>query len=127
MDQKCLAEIKAREQAATPGPWKASTCNYHILLLLDNAGHALLREPEGKYNSDFIAHSRTDIPALIADNAAKDQQIATLEKALKIAAELYNKATGDGWSASDETAEDFIFMAEYPEQAKKQEGDHEKA
>jgi hypothetical protein len=59
---------------------------------------------------------------LKADNSAKDQQIATLKRALKIAAELYNKATGDGWSASDETAEDFIFMAEHPEQAKEQEG-----
>lgn len=128
MDAKYLAEIKAREQAATPGPWEEKTnrhpqCNGEPWGWISGAaGNITWSGYVGKTNADFIAHARTDIPALISeveqmtkqleewrttyirmkeqwkhdcdllvqagnDNAAKDQQIATLEKALGLACE----------------------------------------
>lgn len=128
MDAKYLAEIKAREQAATPGPWEEKTnrhpqCNGEPWGWISGAaGNITWSGYVGKTNADFIAHARTDIPALISeveqmtkqleewrttyirmkeqwkhdcdllvqagnDNVAKDQQIATLEKALELACE----------------------------------------
>ncbi len=63
MDTEYLAEIKAREQAATPGPWKVGIS----ALITDANGHALFFGEDAKGNADFIAHARTDIPALVAE------------------------------------------------------------
>ena len=99
MDAKYLAEIKAREQAATPGPWPRD---------------GTIFTANGINNCEFIYYARADIPALLAEVerlrnvvkiqrascslvetakaanavdeiAAKDQQIATLERALEYA------------------------------------------
>ena len=122
MDAKYLAEIKAREQDATPGPW-VSIFDLKGFTVYDMSGEkgkiiAKLRNTKhGNQRSDasFIAHSRTDIPALITEverlnaelidyphlervlkgqqdqNARlrriieqKDQQIATLKRALEM-------------------------------------------
>jgi len=83
MDQESVDEIEAREQAATPGPWewKATVDEEAVgivspdtAVMCGDIGHF---EIESK-DAEFIAHARADIPALLADNAAKDQQIATL-------------------------------------------------
>lgn len=125
MDAKQLAEIKAREQAATPGPWDADTPPYVTIQKSEYVINAICAVGVCEQNikdADFIAHARTDIPALISeveqmtkqfeewrttyirmkeqwkhdcdllvqagnDNAAKDQQIATLEKALELKCE----------------------------------------
>lgn len=120
MDQKYISEIKAREQAATPGPW-VSVFDLKGFTIYDMSGEkgkiiAKLRNSKCKYkqpDAAFIAHARTDIPALLAeverlteelessekanDIGAKqndelldkledaDQQIATLKKALEVA------------------------------------------
>lgn len=132
MDAKYLEEIKAREQVATPGTWKVGDGTHQSLF---NGRNAVISQG-GRYvvtdravysdapdfnkqvfsNMEFIAHARTDIPALIAEverltdengdyhhmeivadgqqnqNSrlreiinAKDQQIATLKKALEMA------------------------------------------
>ena len=47
MDTKRIAEIRARVEAATPGPWTTKTL------------HTTLAD------ADFIAHSRTDLPFLL--------------------------------------------------------------
>lgn len=97
MDAKYLAEIKAREHVATPGPWKVGIS----ALITDANGHALFFGEDAKGNADFIAHARTDIPALISEverlNVIAEQRyqlydgalttIATLEKALELACE----------------------------------------
>lgn len=105
MDAKYLAEIKAREQAATPGPWYADGWG-----LFDDIQGELVELHDTDPDAQFIAHARADIPALVAEvewlnrelsrigsNASddkkmrrkditdKDQQIATLEKALELA------------------------------------------
>ena len=46
-DQTRLAEIRARVEAATPGPWTTKTL--HTTLV----------------DADFIAHSRADVPFLL--------------------------------------------------------------
>lgn len=88
MDPKYLAEIKARERAATPGPWKVGIS----AMITDGNGHALFFGEGAKANAEFIAHARADIPALIAEVehshseiAYKDEQITTLQKALELA------------------------------------------
>lgn len=125
MNPKYLAEIKAREQAATKGPWFYSLNGY----IIPNDGGEPVAFVGGSgdqaiLDCKFISRARTDIPALIAeverltkenqglransmiqehiilggydpadkdkivrlimDNAAKDQQIATLKKQLEI-------------------------------------------
>jgi hypothetical protein len=75
MDQKYLAEIKAREQAATRGPWEVKT-NRHP----ETTGEAWgwIKGPcenwcwtdmrsSSRHDAEFIAHARTDIPALLAE------------------------------------------------------------
>ena len=87
MDAKYLAEIKAREQAATKGPWEYSQAG-HIYCketgLIDTVAFVGESGKQAVKNASFIAHARTDISALLADNAAKDQQIATLKRALEM-------------------------------------------
>lgn len=73
MDQKYLSEIKAREQAATPGPWVWNS----IEGLMYNGKETVISSNESieydsvaviaQNNAAFIAHARTDIPALISE------------------------------------------------------------
>ena len=65
MDAKYLAEIKARIEAY----------------------QRTLQTGENAFNSrvEIEKYAYTDLKFLLADNAAKDQQIATLEKALELA------------------------------------------
>jgi hypothetical protein len=94
--EKALSEMEAREKAATPGEWKycaiqpwddkfALTVNYPA-----DIGN-LLSESDAK----FLAHARTDIPALIAAlrhalkhrsyfNAAEDIKLETIANALEV-------------------------------------------
>ncbi len=78
MDQKYLAEIKAREQAATPGPWEDDIADIWL-------GDRHIAEVYSTSDTTFIAHARADIPALLAEVERQDQQIATLKKALDMA------------------------------------------
>ncbi|MFR1804773.1 MAG: hypothetical protein ACLSWS_22490 [Faecalispora jeddahensis] len=152
---------------ATPGPWEEKTnrhpqCNGEPWGWISGAaGNITWSGYVGKTNADFIAHARTDIPALISeveqleewrttyirmkeqwkhdcdllvqagnDNAAKDQQIATLEKALelaceKIATELgYEKFEEAGINSISEGAK--ALMEIFTQQAKEQGVTHEK-
>jgi len=63
-----LDEIKARCEAATPGPWKKNQATIHGCDL--QAGtHCIsfLGFANGAdADAEFVAHSRTDIPALLA-------------------------------------------------------------
>lgn len=68
MEQKYFEEIKAREQAATPGPWrkkleKNATLGRYVWHFYNQNGKFAMDEAD----SDFICNSRTDIPALIAE------------------------------------------------------------
>lgn len=59
-----LAEIQARAEAATPGPWHEEAGNVHV-------EHGRLATIGGTYvtavpDAEFIAHAREDVPALVA-------------------------------------------------------------
>lgn len=86
-----LAAIKARVEAATPGPWKweLSPANYDIGYMKGGDGSNMCLFPAIKKirngrlimmeTADFIAHSRTDIPALLAHVEAQAERIKGLE------------------------------------------------
>jgi len=74
-----LAEIKAREQAAAPGPWWISA-NFKIII---PKGGALEKSSE---NMIFIARARQDVPALIVEverlNAENERLTRELDAAV---------------------------------------------
>lgn len=73
-----LAEIKARAEAATEGPWEhvrdsnehLADCppTYESLVTADNGYVAVLDwgNTSTSPDAEFIAHARTDVPALVA-------------------------------------------------------------
>lgn len=70
-----LDEIEARANAATPGPWEAGCNDRHVLYVTtENEEFCAEYGPElydsqGFFSDDdteFIAHARTDVPALVA-------------------------------------------------------------
>jgi len=152
MDAKYFAEIKAREQAATPGPWEYFDCANEIWSIAHKTvtnDDTVIGGTEGegisinKPDAAFIAHARTDIPALIAEverlqnlceeneqlierlanqsrrlndsGVTKDQQIATLKKALELACDAF-----------DYTPSGHTLMDLYIQQAQEQDGNHDK-
>lgn len=64
-----VAEIAAREQAATPGDWTE-------IQVLDHEG-CQVWPWEREEDMNFAYHARQDIPALLTDRAARDKQVAT--------------------------------------------------
>lgn len=134
MDAKQLAEIKAREQAATPGPWKVGIS----ALITDANGHALFFGEDAKGNADFIAHARTDIPALISEverlNVIAEQRyqlydgalttIATLEKALGLACERIAEYAFCGGTDAMKQKHAKKNIQHFIQQAQEQEADH---
>ena len=67
MTPERLAEIEARAEAATEGPWEAWDRGIGFEVHVD--GEALnseLRETFRQADAEFIAASRTDVPALVA-------------------------------------------------------------
>lgn len=68
-----IEEIKAREQAATPGPWTFNDAILHIYQDVEhgeriaNAEIGQRKTTQKISDAAFIAHSRTDIPALIEE------------------------------------------------------------
>jgi hypothetical protein len=85
-----LDAIEARAAAATDGPWMAdgheiygSGCG---ILDVDQWKAETLRieDPEGaKADAEFIAHARTDVPALVARVRQQDTVIAELRAVLE--------------------------------------------
>ena len=70
-----LAEIEARVQVATPGPWKSmwegrdhESGDHFIMRGTDDGRHDdLYLSPSRIEDQDFVAHSRQDVPALLAE------------------------------------------------------------
>lgn len=79
MDDKRLDEIEARANAATPGPWKYDErhCFEDEVRICGCAVHF-------PYPGDakFCAHSRTDIPDLIAAVRERDKEIERIRHEL---------------------------------------------
>lgn len=65
-----LDEIKARAEAATEGPWTGNNGDGYGAYCVDNpTGRTVARCEYGPYegsrDATFIAHARTDVPALV--------------------------------------------------------------
>jgi hypothetical protein len=67
MDSKYFEEIKAREQAATPRPWKMENNPKGSGFFGTIHGEAGVSFSGNRADNEFIAHARTDIPELIAE------------------------------------------------------------
>ena len=70
-----LNEIEARANAATPGPWEAGCNDRHMhYVTTENEEFCQTYGPElydsqgffSDADTEFIAHARTDVPALVA-------------------------------------------------------------
>ncbi len=73
MDEAQLEAIKARAEKATPGPWyyDEEGCRAYIWQsgsLLDSVCHLQVsNRPGWRKDAAFIAHARTDLPALVEE------------------------------------------------------------
>lgn len=85
-----LAEIEARANAATPGPWRVGHAEtWHVFgdvgnpeLMAPACGRVLLRANEHyRHGHDmaFIAHARADVPALVAEVRRLRELVARAE------------------------------------------------
>ena len=95
-EAKRLAEIRARAEKATPGPWKWHTSNSWRRLKRDDRGISQsVSEPfvarDGHPDLDinepdmqFIAHARTDIPFLLAEIERLRAQVRRYAERLEI-------------------------------------------
>lgn len=99
-----IEEIKARHEAATPGPWylgmsganfEGFSLEYHIATVYNKKIYA--QPPGGQFpaaDADFIAHARTDIPELLAEVerlTAENQQNADYAEIYKDICDKYGK------------------------------------
>lgn len=74
MTSEELAAIKARAEAATPGPWKRSdeesgdyyAPGWSVEAPIEVGSMSLAVSIDDKPDAEFIAHARTDVPALVA-------------------------------------------------------------
>ena len=73
MTEQELAEIEARANAATPGPWDSAygmTGTFVFEVLNEDDAHCTIAELSRfnqRNDAAFISHAREDIPALIAE------------------------------------------------------------
>jgi hypothetical protein len=75
LDDTRLAEIAARVEAASKGPWKVCEDYSDVL---DGDGHQIIshfHDPDGQ----FTAHARQDVPALLAEVERLKARVAELE------------------------------------------------
>lgn len=146
MDTKYLAEIKAREQAATKGPWFYSLNGY----IIPNDGGEPVAFVGGSgdqaiLDCKFISRARADIPALIAEverlTEARDylqvlydklnerdknrsKHITTLKRALELACN-YGERWYDNAMLGDEDYTPIcanMLLDNFMKQAQEQEG-----
>ena len=97
-----LDEIRARAEAATPGPWGQGNINSGDgISLLDvyseHAGYVKVASVWDSEDRDFIAHAREDIPYLLAE-------VERLRAALTLACR-------DGWSDWESAATYYVEQA----------------
>ncbi|MGY1579204.1 hypothetical protein [Streptomyces sp. MN13] len=96
-----LAEITARVEAATPGPWR--TDGWEIYQGGEGEAPDLMKwigetcrvdDYDGSRNdADFIAHAREDVPALLAEvQRLKAELAGARERALHEAADWFDRA-----------------------------------
>lgn len=87
MTDEQLAAIRARCDAATPGPFEVwmhgENAGWDVIRRAGLIGYVLLCVVSEKSLADFIAHARTDIPALLAEIEHLRAEIATAARYFK--------------------------------------------
>lgn len=104
MTEQELAEIQERCAEASPGPWKPDAYDMgpdnYSLSVLDSKGLVILEVPStsslDESNLLFVAHARTDVPALLAEIARLKAENARLREALALRHELVNESVKYG-------------------------------
>lgn len=113
-----LAEIEARVNAASPGPWTGGTASYgysifcpeefavaQAIMMVMDMGHNV-----AKNNAKFIACARDDVPSLLSHIRAQAEELTALRAKLNRYAppELTDEAVTNasiaryGWSSPGE-------------------------
>jgi hypothetical protein len=104
MTEEQLKEIEDRANAATPGPWVQHgryVRKNHVREIVIQ-GSFLKKDGVNSLpviDAEFIAHARTDIPALIAEVREQKEQIKTLVEALEWIASDEYKVAPSHWDA----------------------------
>lgn len=90
LTEEAVREIEARTEAATKGPWHTAKRRPALIIAADKArvadchvgiGMAI---DEAQFNSEFLAHARTDIPALIRDWRALQTRLTACEGSRRV-------------------------------------------
>ena len=100
MTDQRIAEIKARCEAATEGPWEIHNTPDYAEIHVQNGkeyGFSPVALADASYNADFIAHSREDIPYLLTQLAASQAR----EKGCDYCGLIY-KLDGASYGTTDE-------------------------
>ena len=100
--------IRARAEAATPGPWRVGSVEtWHVYVPCSTCigpERVLLRFnehfPHGA-EAAFIAHAREDIPRLLADNDALRAEVVALLRALEWRNMLHGERNCPGCSTPE--------------------------
>lgn len=89
MTPERLAEIRARAEVATEGPWhhqpyggQNQNGDYSGGNVFDRRGEYLVSEV-GDHDGEFIAHARTDVPALVAEVEQRGADAESWERAAR--------------------------------------------
>lgn len=84
MTPEQLAEIEGRLAAVTPGEWELSRYDHGGGRIWDSATkRVLIADLYQEGDREFIAHARTDIPALIAELKRCQAVIAKVERLIR--------------------------------------------
>lgn len=87
-DELDVAAIRARAEAATSGPWKHNGVNGVHTLIGACVATTQIHEDQRRWeDAAFIAHARTDIPALLAE-------VARLRAGIVYIVDRYGNAPG---------------------------------
>jgi len=76
-DQR-IAEIEARCELATPGPWKLGEDE-----TIEAESDCIACRLNTRQDAEFIANARTDIPYLLGQLAERDKEIERLQEAMQ--------------------------------------------
>jgi hypothetical protein len=79
LTQEQLEAIRQRAENATPGPWQIATTTDGAYVL-DTDDMIIAATIERTEDASFIAHARTDIPALLDHIAELEAELAILKQ-----------------------------------------------
>jgi len=111
MTPEQLAAIRARADAATDGPWNATTDPSHFDFdCVDSSEWSMY--VERRCDRDFIAHARADIPALLDEVRRLQGQVEALASLVKEAYRQGGYREKNDPPKGRETYEDAFYYSE---------------